>query len=121
GQKVLPPRSLKLKKAITLKEKKIFYFKYRIMRKKKYIDSRIELVNKYSHIYSIDRRELYAVLLLEYVNRGHWLTRWIEKLIVNLFTSIAIRIDLSIGIAQIKISTAKQFYPDSETVIIAKG
>src|SRR5699024_4692211 len=105
---------------ITLKEKKIFYFKYRIMRKKKFIDSRIDLVNKYSHIYNIDRRELYAILLLEYVNRGHWLTRSIEKLIVNLFTNIAIRLDFSIGVAQIKISTAKQFYPDSETMIIAK-
>lgn len=104
----------------TRQDKKISYFKHKAVLNKKCIDQRIDKINKYASIYNLDWRELYGILLLEYVNRGSWITRNTERVVVSLFTQSAINLDLSIGIAQIKISTAKKFYPDSDIKIIAK-
>ncbi|MDO6448995.1 hypothetical protein [Oceanobacillus profundus] len=101
-------------------DKKITYFKHKAILNKKYIDRRIDIIDKYASTYYLDRNELYGILLLEYLNRGSWITRNTERVFVSLFTRSAINLDLSIGIAQIKISTAKKFYPSSDFKTLAK-
>lgn len=93
-------------------DKKINYFKHKILLNKEHIDMRIELINKYARIYKIDCNELYGISLLEHINRGRCTIKILEKIAIKFFVHKAIKLDLSIGIAQIKISTARQFYPD---------
>jgi hypothetical protein len=65
----------------------------------------IEQAAKHNHIpYEI----LHDALLLEYINRGTWYFRLIEKLVCSILPPLAIRLDVSVGIAQLKISTAKK-------------
>lgn len=104
----------------SLIDNKITYFKYKVMLKKKHIDKKIALIKKHANTYRIDHNELYAILVLEHVNRGSFITRFMEKIVVTFLTNIAVKFDLSIGIAQIKISTAKKIYPDSKYQSIAR-
>lgn len=101
-------------------DKKLNYFKHKIILNKSFIDRKISIIDKYAYIYNLDRRELYGILLLEHVNRGSWITKLIERIALRFFTNYAVKLDLSIGIAQVKISTAKQFYPKCDMKIIGR-
>lgn len=63
-----------------------------------------------SEKYGISQNILKYLLILEYIYRGQWYIRLIERVICrfSIFYSFAIRRDLSMGMAQIKISTAKE-------------
>lgn len=54
---------------------------------------------------------LFGIILIEKINRGYWVTRFVEKFFAKLFPKYLIKKDLSIGISQIKVSTAKIVSP----------
>jgi hypothetical protein len=84
------------------------------------MENQIESIIKHSNYYKIDPNELYGILMLEHINRGNSLNRSIERLLVKFFISFPIKLDLSVGISQIRISTAKQFYPNIETKTLTR-
>ena len=63
-------------------------------------------IEKYAHENEISADLLKTVLLIEYTNRGSWLMRSMEKIVCCLFPAAGVAFDLSVGLAQIKISTA---------------
>lgn len=64
-------------------------------------------INKAAKKNNINVNLLKTILTLEYINRGQCYNRLIETILCKYFPSIAIRKDISVGLAQIKISTAK--------------
>lgn len=109
-----------MKKKTTMLKKKVSYFQYKVLENKKHIDKRLYLIDQYTQRYNLNRSELYGILLLEYVNRGGGITKFLEKIVTLFVPRVAVRLNLSLGIAQIKISTAKKFYPEYNARIIAK-
>ncbi|AEM78250.1 hypothetical protein [Thermoanaerobacter wiegelii] len=63
---------------------------------------------------------LTTILTLEYINRGQWYNRLMETILCKYFPSIAIRKDISAGLAQIKISTAKDVLRQSPFKFVKK-
>ncbi len=51
---------------------------------------------------------LRIVLLVEHMNRDTWMIRLVEYVICKYFPGVARRLDLSVGLAQLKISTVKE-------------
>ena len=74
------------------------------------IDEYCYEIQNASDKYGISDNLLKYLLVLEYIYRGQWYIRLIERVICrfSIFYSFAIRKDLSMGLAQIKISTAKE-------------
>lgn len=54
---------------------------------------------------------LFGFIILEQINRGNIIQRIIEYLIVYLVPQVVIKRDMSLGLAQIKLSTAQKIYP----------
>jgi|SRR5699024_4569023 len=104
----------------TLMSKKISHFKQKAIISKDLGENRMNAIDKYSDLYNIEWIELYGMVLIEYLNRGKLVIRFIEKSAVYLCTKKVIKKDYSIGIAQIKISTAKRFCSKKEDRKIAK-
>ncbi len=63
---------------------------------------------------------LNTIIKLEYIHRGKWYYNLFEKIISKFFTNVAIKKDISIGISQIKISTAKEVLEKSPTKFVKK-
>lgn len=85
-----------------------------------YIDSYENEIEKYSKENNIPKQLLYSVLCLEYTNRSSVFYKWIEKLLVKTFKGIVVKKDISIGLAQIKPSTAKEVLKESPYEFIDK-
>lgn len=60
-----------------------------------------------SRIYSVDPEIVFSIVLIESVSRGNFFLRSIEKMAGMLFPNILIKLDVSLGIGQIRISTAR--------------
>lgn len=58
--------------------------------------------------YDISKELLETIASLEYIYRGRWYYRFLEIILCKYFPKTAIKKDISVGIAQIKISTAKK-------------
>ncbi|MFC6465453.1 hypothetical protein ACFP65_10790 [Marinilactibacillus sp. GCM10026970] len=78
-----------------------------------YIDMYNYEIQKYSNKYNISESLLRGILMLENVNRGSFFTKISERILCRLFPRWVIRTDRSIGIAQIKVSTAKELLKKS--------
>jgi len=96
-------------------ENKFQYYKYKVRLRKTFIDDKLSYIIECSNLHEINPKLLYGVLLIEYVNRGNWRTRTIESVLVKYFIHTAVKLDMSIGIGQIRISTAKQFLTDVDS------
>ncbi|CAM4239221.1 hypothetical protein [Lacicoccus alkaliphilus] len=99
---------------------KLEYYKHKILINKAFIDKRLSLIDKYSKMNEINREELYGILLIEHINRGKLLTKIIERCAVKFLISKAVQLDLSLGIGQIKISTARLYCRDKDNKAMAK-
>lgn len=99
-------------------KRKVNYYQSKILKKKKKIDKQTTYIFKISKEYLIDPNQLYGILLIEQVNRGGWIIKIIEMLFVKLFYNIVPK-DISIGIAQVRISTAKFYLPNFKSREIA--
>lgn len=66
----------------------------------------------------IDPNIVYGILLIEFANRSNSINKISEKFICWFFPNFAIKRNLSIGLTQIKISTAKLFIDLDDTKII---
>ena len=53
---------------------------------------------------------LRTIVQLEVINRGSIFHRILEKLAVRVVPSIVIKLDASLGLAQIKVSNAKEYF-----------
>lgn len=99
---------------------KLEYFKHKILIKKAFIDKRLAIIDECAKINKINREELYGILLIEHINRGKLITRIIERCAVKFLIYKSIQLDLSLGIGQIKISTAKIYCPNKDGKTVAK-
>ncbi|PEF81434.1 hypothetical protein [Bacillus toyonensis] len=86
----------------TLYKNKLLHHAYRTNRK---ILSSIETTSK---INSVDPEIIFSIILIESVSRGNFFMRSIEKIAGMVFPNILIRLDVSLGIGQIRISTARE-------------
>lgn len=90
----------------------IYYETFKI--DKKYI----YLVHSIARQEGINPELLFGIILIEKINRGHWLTRFSEKVFIKLFPKYLIKRDASLGISQIKVSTAKLVTPSLSDIEI---
>jgi len=65
-------------------------------------------IEKYSKQNDLPRNLLTAILLLEIINRGQWYNRLLEIFCCYCFPNLSIKKDISVGVSQIKISTAEK-------------
>ncbi|MCU5227990.1 lytic murein transglycosylase [Bacillus paranthracis] len=64
-------------------------------------------IEKSSEKNGVDPEIIFSIILIESVSRGNVLVKSIEKIAGVLFPTILIRLDVSLGIGQIRISTAR--------------
>ncbi|WHY86055.1 lytic transglycosylase domain-containing protein [Neobacillus novalis] len=77
-------------------------------------------INKYSSVYQVDPEIIYSFILIESMNRGGIFTRKLEKF-CSFFPYLLVKLDPSLGLGQVKISTAKMVWNSScDTEIIKK-
>lgn len=69
------------------------------------------IIYKYSQKYCVSPFLLKSIIVIEQINRGHWLLNTAEKIIAKFFNKYLIQKDFSIGLCQIKPSTAKTVFP----------
>lgn len=79
------------------------FIKYTLKINRSYL-SIIDLSSKKNNIHP---EILFGVLVVEQINRGDWITRSLESVASIFFPRILIKLDVSLGFGQIKISTAK--------------
>lgn len=84
------------------------YYKAQILKRKKYIDKELNYIQKISRKYCVDSKELYGILVLEHLNRGGLIIKFIEYFYIKIFYNFLPK-DITVGIGQIRISTAKQY------------
>lgn len=75
---------------------------------------------EHARINQIEPSILYKILLLEYSFRGKYIFCVYEKFLVKYFKNYVIKNNMSIGLAQIKISTAKKILEQSPYIFIEK-
>lgn len=85
-----------------------------------YIDLFDNEIIKYSEQYAISKQLLKSILVLEYLNRGSPLITAYEKILCCFFPTKAIKKDLSIGLGQVKISTAVRVLKKNPQSILKK-
>jgi len=61
---------------------------------------------------NINPEVLCAIILVEMINRGSWINKWIEKILIKTFPFLLIKKDASLGVSQIKISLATKMMPE---------
>gem|GEM_PF-5783016 len=71
-------------------------------------------IKEISYEYDICPEILFSIILIETINRRSFLTRNVECITCKLFPKLMIRKNISIGIAQIKIKTAKKILPNAD-------
>ena len=95
-----------------------------ILRKMDIEDSYISLyqneIQQYSQQYNLNPNLLKSILLLEYINRGSTFISVCEKIVCYIFPRWAIKKDLSVGLGQIKISTASKILKECPIYFLRK-
>lgn len=66
----------------------------------------LKLIERVADDNNVNSELLFAILTIEKMNRGGLLNRLVERTISLVFPLIAVKLDLSLGIGQVKISTA---------------
>lgn len=87
---------------------------------KEFINDFANEIHKHSLECEIPEQLLTNILLVERVNRGTWVERFLERQICRFFPEYAIKKDFSIGMAQIKISTAHEVMKESKHILVHK-
>ena len=88
----------------------LYLTRRKIQLSKKYIDQYKYEMERSAEKYELDYELLQTVIQLEYINRGSIINRLLEKAAVRIVPKLMIRQDVSIGLAQIKISNAKDYF-----------
>lgn len=78
-----------------------------------FVDEYCYEIEKHAEESNVPIDLLYTILCLEYTNRSSCGYRFIENLLVKYFKKLTIRKDISIGLSQIKPSTAKELIKKS--------
>lgn len=102
-------------------KKRIFIYQNKILLNNKKIIKHEEAIKLASSKYHVDIDILYNILLIEYTNRGDFFTRNIERLLAKYCSAILVNRDASVGIGQIKISTAKELFPQENEKTVLKN
>lgn len=90
-------------------QKKIAYYKCQISRDKETFVRYRPLIITTAKYWNLNPNILFGILLIENVNRGNKILRFAERIAVVNMPKVIINRDASIGIAQIKISTALKY------------
>lgn len=85
-----------------------------------YVDLYCNEIERYSAQNDISAQVLRGILILEFIHRGSFITRTLEKALCKCFPIRAIKRNLSVGLGQIKISTAKDVLEESPEKFIHK-
>ncbi|MFP7416603.1 transglycosylase SLT domain-containing protein [Priestia filamentosa] len=83
---------------------------------KKYADFILFYANKHK----VDKEILFAFLCVESLNRNNLINNSLEKVGSLLFPNLLVKLDLSLGLGQVKISTAKKLLHMSEKNIVKR-
>lgn len=89
-----------------------------------YLNSAINLNKEYlewifnSSKIGVDSELLFAIVVIEKMNRGTFLNRCIERIISTLAPSIIIKLNASIGLCQIRVETAKKVVTMSDKDVV---
>lgn len=78
-----------------------------------YVDEYNYEIQKYSKENNIPYELLHTILCLEYANRSSYGYKFIENVLVKFFKNTVVKMDISIGLSQIKPSTAKELLKKS--------
>lgn len=93
-----------LKETVLTERESIDYFRYEI----------IAAAQKYQ----INPNLLYGILLLEHINRGSYYIRILENFLCRFLSRLAIKLDISVGIGQIKLSSAEKGLKISRVLLV---
>lgn len=91
---------------------KLNYFKNRLITDVSFSDEEITYMYKYANEYDIEFTYIHALLTIERFNRGDFITKYKEHLSVKFLPQFTANQDPSLGIGQIKISTAEEYFPN---------
>lgn len=91
---------------------KLNYFKNRLMTDVSFSDEEITYMYKYANEYDIEFTYIHSLLTIERFNRGDFITKYKEHLSVKFLPQFTANQDPSLGIGQIKISTAEEYFPN---------
>ncbi len=85
-----------------------------------YVDLYSNEIKKYSIQNGISERMLRGILILEFIHRGAFIIRTFESVVCKCMPMLAIKHDFTVGLGQIKISTAKNVLQESPLKFIHK-
>ena len=85
-----------------------------------YVELYCNEIERYSMKNGISAQVLKGILILEFIHRGSFITKTLERALCRHFPMIAIKRNLSVGLGQIKISTAKDVLKESPEKFIHK-
>lgn len=88
----------------------LYLTKRKIVFQKSFIEQYSNEILQSAEKYNIDSDLLKTIIQLEIINRNSLYNRILEKISVRFFPGVLIHIDASLGLAQIKISTAKDYF-----------
>lgn len=91
---------------------KLNYFKNRLVTDVSFSDEEITYMYKYANEFDIEFTLINALLTIERFNRGDFITKYKEHLLVKFLPQFTANQDPSLGIGQIKISTAEEYFPN---------
>ena len=91
-----------------MKTKKYKYYKLVFNIIWKNLSIKNDIIEKFSNRYNINPSLLKSIIVIEQMNRGHLLYKFVEKFLSIYLKNILVKMDLSIGYCQIKITTAQK-------------
>lgn len=86
----------------------------------KFCDQYFYEINQAADKYEIHDKLLETIILLELTNRKSWYMQLAEKIVCRYFPQIAIRRNMTLGVAQISVSVAKEYYQQAPTRFLGK-
>lgn len=86
----------------------------------KFCDQYFYEINSAADKYEIDDKFLETIILLERINRKSWYMQVAERVVCKYFPQIAIRNNMTLGVAQISVSVAHEYYQQAPTRFLEK-
>lgn len=77
-------------------------------------------INHYCKLYNVNLELVKTILALEQIKRGQWFYKYVEILLCRYFPTLAIKYNVSVGLAQISIATAKNVLKESPIYFMKK-